>query len=116
MPATRAMNVNVNEVDPDGTKKRRDAKPSFFEESKVDTDKKRKTANEKGLKEGGEPTKSFEINAHNFFLTYSGLTEEESSKEKMLEFITDKTLNNGGLVEYSIGKEKHTNPTNPERA
>ena len=83
---------------------------TFFEESKVDQDKKRKKA-----KESDTPTegaKKFELNGHKFFLTYSGLTNEQASKEAMLEFVKELTVCQG-LVEWSIGKEEHPNPDDP---
>ena len=84
----------------------------FFEDSKVDTDKKRKTA--KQSETDTEKKKNFELNGHKFFLTYSGLTEKEASNEEMLSFVRELTICNG-LVEYSIGTEEHPNPDNEER-
>ena len=90
---------------------------TFFEESKVDQDKKRKKAKELAddepvYKNGIIVKLPPEMNGNKFFLTYSGLTEEQASKEAMLEFVKELTACQG-LVEYSIlvGKELHPNPS-----
>ena len=93
---------------------------TFFEESKVDQDKKRKKAKELAddepvYKNGIIVKLPPEMNGNKFFLTYSGLTEEQASKEAMLEFVKELTVCQG-LVEYSIGKELHPSPSDPNRA
>lgn len=95
---------------------------TFFDECKVDTDKKRTKAKE--CADTDEPVCTDgiwkpeklppEMNGHKFFLTYSALTEEEASKEAILEFVKELSISQG-LIEYSIGKELHPNPNNPNK-
>ena len=69
--------------------------PCFFKDSKVDKDHKRKLAKQIDPDKNTTPHSKkgiieklpFEMNGHKFFLTYSGLTDEEASKERMLAFI-----------------------------
>ena len=110
---------NENQLSSLKAQKRKD-EVTFFEESKVDQDKKRKKAKELAddepvYKNGIIVKLPPEMNGNKFFLTYSGLTEEQASKEAMLEFVKELTVCQG-LVEYSIGKELHPSPSDPNRA
>ena len=89
-------------------KRKASSDPCFFEASKMDADQKRKAA-----KSQGDP-KSFRLSGHKFFLTYSGLPEDFGTKEELLSQIKDWSLSQN-LVEYSIGKEVHPNPSDPSK-
>ena len=69
----------------------------------------------RGKVPGGVAKGGLRLRGTKFFLTYAGIAEGETNKEAILAKLKAVTATHGGLSEWIVAQEDHTNPTVAER-